>query len=158
MIKKINQFFAIPRLLVLYWAMFWLMNGLDKFLSRSKFNDFTWHGKDRSEQFGGYFTSCGLPADWVQPLLLFTGVWELMIFVPLFVTLLNFAVNSRLDKDLFELGMIASAATFIAFATCDIIFGDRAELLEHSTFIMLVAVTYRLVLGNQAFQGKTQTL
>jgi len=86
LVNTSNRFFTMSRLLVLYWLLFWLMNGLDKFLHRSDVGIFTWHGKDRSNQFGGYFTNSGLSAEWINTLLYCTGIWELVIVVPLVIT------------------------------------------------------------------------
>lgn len=36
---------------------------------------------------------------------------------------------------------------FLAFSTGDILFGDRAELWEHGTFMVLTLMTYQLYLG-----------
>ena len=45
MLAKINQIFSMRNLLIFYWLIFWLMNGLDKFLNRTDMHLFVWHGK-----------------------------------------------------------------------------------------------------------------
>lgn len=150
--KKINQSSPLANLFVVYWAMYWLMNGLDKFLNRRDLGLITWHGKDRSEQFGSYFSLCDLPEQWIKPLLYIVGIWEGIIFVILAAVLWLQFFYSYFDEKLFKIGMYWGAATFIAFSFFDVIFGDRAELLEHATFLILIAVTYHLVLGNRAFK------
>ena len=138
-------------LFIFYWAMYWLMNGLDKFLNRRDLGLMTWHGKDRSDQFGGYFTVCDLPEEWIKPLLYLVGIWEGIIFVVLAMVLWALRFRSYFDEKLFKFGMYWGAATFVIFSFFDVIFGDRAELLEHGTFLVLVGVTYHLVQGNRAF-------
>ncbi|MGB1360777.1 MAG: hypothetical protein ACPG8V_01530 [Alphaproteobacteria bacterium] len=46
-----KKYFTIANLVIFHWAMYWLMNGLDKFFNRMDFGIFTWYGKDRSNQF-----------------------------------------------------------------------------------------------------------
>ena len=41
-------------------------------------------------------------------------------------------------------GMFWGAAIFTGFSFFDVIFGDRAELLEHGTFMILVLVCYKI--------------
>ena len=137
---------SFSRLFIFYWAMFWLMNGLDKFLNGKQVLFFTWYGKNRDMQFGDYFMKISVPESWLQPLLYLTGVWEILIFIPLAITLFEHVRYSKLDVQWFKISMFWGGATFVAFAFFDIIFGDRAELLEHSTFLILTGVTYHLVL------------
>lgn len=43
---------------------------------------------------------------------------------------------------LFIIGLFVSALTFIGFCAFDTVVGDRAELLEHSTYMAVIAVSY----------------
>ncbi len=154
MIPKINGFFTMSRLFVFYWATLWLLNGLDKFLNRRDLGIFTWFGKNRFEQFKGYFSDTELPESWIQPVLYLSGIWELLVFIPLAAVLWVQIYRSRLHEEWFKLGMFWSGATFVVFCIADVVFGDRAELLEHSTFLILAVVSYQLVLNDRPLDSE----
>jgi len=137
---------AITTGFTLYWLVFWLFNGLDKFLNRSTLGGITWFGKDRSWQFGVYMENLGLPLDFVPGILTFAGIWELLIAI-LFLSALNITiVAGEREQDaadrIFIIGLFVSALTFIGFCAFDTVVGDRAELLEHSTYMAVIAVSY----------------
>ncbi len=46
------------------------------------------------------------------------------------------------DRTIQRLAFKGSVLVFSVFAVADIVFGDRAELWEHGTFIVLCLVTY----------------
>jgi len=149
MIRKINQILHPSNLLVSYWAMFWLMNGLDKFFNRTSFALFTWHGKDRTEQFSGYFSSSDLPVYLIQPLLYFVGACQIILFFILAIAIFGKTIRPYVSAECLKLGLSFSALIFIAFSFFDVIFGDRAELLEHATFLVLIVVTYIFLVDNK---------
>jgi len=130
----------------LYWMVFWLFNGMDKFLNRSTLGGITWFGKDRNWQFGIYMENLGLPLEFVPGILTFAGIWELLIAI-IFLSALNITiVAGEREEDaadrLFIIGLFVSALTFISFCAFDTVVGDRAELLEHSTYMAVIAVSY----------------
>jgi len=130
----------------LYWMVFWLFNGLDKFLNRSSVGGITWFGKDRDWQFGVYMENLGLPLEFVPGILTFAGIWELAIAV-VFLSALNLMIltgerEQHSSDRLFIFGLFVSALTFIGFCAFDTVVGDRAELLEHSTYMVVVAVSF----------------
>ena len=55
------------------------MNAADKLLNRTDLGPFTWHGKDRDDQFATCFADMGLPAVLVGPMRLFTFAWQIGI-------------------------------------------------------------------------------
>lgn len=130
----------------LYWMVFWLFNGMDKFLNRSTLGGITWFGKDRNWQFGVYMENLGLPLEFVPGILTFAGIWELLIAI-IFLSALNITIvagereENAADR-LFIIGLFVSALTFIGFCAFDTVVGDRAELLEHSTYMAVIAVSY----------------
>ena len=144
---NISRLFSMPNLIIIYWAMYWIMNGLDKFLNRQSLGFFKWHGKDRNDQFSGYFNNTEIDTFWIEPLLYLVATWELAIAIPLILCLFIQVFKNRFDILYFKLGMSCGVLTFIIFSFFDVIFGDRAELLEHGTFMILVVVTYQLVLN-----------
>ena len=149
---KVSRLFSMPNLLILYWAIYWIMNGLDKFLNRQELGFFSWHGKDRTAQFSGYFNNTDIPLFLIDPLLYLVGTWEILIAIPLVISLWVQVFKSSFDMAIFKFGMSCGAVTFIIFSFADVIFGDRAELLEHGTFLILIAVTYHLVIYQQAMK------
>ena len=43
----------VPKnLIVLWWFLFWALNGMDKFINGQNLVLFRWYGKDRALQFG----------------------------------------------------------------------------------------------------------
>ncbi|WP_415159262.1 hypothetical protein [Maritalea sp.] len=137
---------AITAGFILYWMVFWLFNGLDKFLNRSSIGGLTWFGKDRNWQFGVYLENLGISLDHVPAILTFAGLWELVLSV-LFLSALNvMLVAGEREQDasdrLYVLALFISALTFIGFSAFDTVVGDRAELLEHSTYMVVIAVSY----------------
>lgn len=147
-----NQKNHLSSLLIFYWLMFWLMNGLDKFYNRQSFSLFTWYGNDRNPKFTMYFDRIALSEEWVNPVLYLVGVLEIAIAIFLAISLwfykTNFSKDKKLDKKWFKIGMLWGGATFVGFTIIDVILGDRLELLEHSTYLILICVTYQLVLNN----------
>ncbi|RXJ72721.1 hypothetical protein CS022_13885 [Veronia nyctiphanis] len=142
MIDKVNSFLVMPRIIIIYWAGFWLLNGLDKFLFRTEMCIFTWYGKDRTEQFSNYFAQSDIPPVWISPLLNTIGIWEVLISVPLCYAAWQYKPRFTLCRDYFNLGMNLGALTFLAFSMGDIVIGDRAELLEHGTYFILVLISF----------------
>jgi hypothetical protein len=127
---------------LVYWFLFWLLNGLDKFMhgvtvSLGGAPLFTWFGKDRAEQFGKYFDRLNLPADGIAPLLGFCGVLELAVAALFAMTL----IATRQFETWLGPAFAACALMFIGFSIWDVVVGDRAELLEHGTYLGVVFIT-----------------
>jgi hypothetical protein len=125
-----------------YWAMFWLLNALDKVLAQTHLGVLHWWGNHRVEKFTMYFDRLDIDAGWVVATLLALGVIELGA-AALFVWVLagiaggHAGVLGRLG-----LGVAASIAILFGFGVFDIVVGDRAELLEHSTYVGVLLVSY----------------
>lgn len=135
-------------LIFIYWAAFWIMNGLDKFLKRTALLQdangqplFTWFGKDRTEQFTTYFDRLSLDTAYIDPLLQSLGVMELLVGSVCVLALMA----GRKAGPIGELALKLTLAIFIAFSIGDVLIGDRAELLEHGTYMIMVAACYIFV-------------
>ena len=130
-----------------YWAVFWIFNGLDKFLNRTDIGALHWYGKDRKHQFNEYFANMDVPQDLTEPVLLFAGIWEIAVGA-LFLAMLCFAdskwVGAAASRAL-SCGFAAAGLTLIAFSMFDIVSGDRAELREHGLYLMLLMVSWMVV-------------
>jgi hypothetical protein len=46
-----------------------------------------------------------------------------------------------------------SSLLFVAFMVMDILFGDRTELWEHGTFLIMTALTYRFYIDHEAIEA-----
>lgn len=125
-----------------YWAVFWLMNGLDKFLNRSDLGWINWYGKDRSEQFGEYFSRLNLAPGAIDGLLVFTGIWEFLVALPLIAALaMRIRRPAAGPAETFVFcGYLLTGVTLIGFSAFDIVVGDRAELREHGLYLALLFV------------------
>lgn len=138
-----------------YWMFFWLLNGLDKFLARTDLGLFHWWGNDRIEKFGMYFERLALPEQMVWPTLVFAGIVELAL-AGLFVQALR-----QLFKQLpgavrlADVAVALSILCFLGFAIFDVIVGDRAELLEHSTYVGVLLISY-LAMAAEVFFNHLQ--
>lgn len=125
-----------------YWFVFWLLNGVDKFMHGANVSIggmmlFTWFGKDRGEQFGKYFDRLGLSHDGIAPLLSFCGLVELgvaLLFAGALLSVRNF-------EAWLGAAFAACALMFVGFSVWDVVVGDRAELLEHGTYLGVVFIT-----------------
>jgi hypothetical protein len=126
----------------LYWTVFWLLNGLDKFMHGETVRlggsaVFMWFGKDRSAQFASYFDRLSLPQAAIAPLLNACGAIEVfvaLLFAAAIVTARDFERRSGV-------AFAACALMFVGFSVWDIVVGDRAELLEHGTYLGVVFIS-----------------
>lgn len=145
-------------LLAIFWLIFWLFNGFDKFLFHTDIGWLTWYGKDRDWQFLTYFTNMHLPTEWVKIILYISGCWELLIGVVFgYFIALQWVKKTILGNvrqiGVYQIGLKLALLTFIGFCGFDIVAGDRAELLEHSTYVGLVGICYLIFM----FENQTQT-
>ena len=133
-----------------YWFLFWLLNGMDKFMHGASVSLgggplFTWFGKDRTEQFTKYFDHLDLPIEGIAPLLTTCGVIELAVAVLFAVAL----VSVRRFEQWSGAAFASCAVMFLGFSVWDVVAGDRAELLEHGTYIGVVFITAAFVAVTQ---------
>ncbi len=119
--------------LVTYWAIFWLLNGLDKFFNYPKF-----FGKTRDASFVEYFSRLDLP-DWLALVVLDGIGWvEIALGISFFIGLFILRRTRKLTLINLEISLLA----FLGFSIADILFGDRKELWEHGTYIILIIISY----------------
>lgn len=119
-------------MLVGFWGLFWVLNGLDKF-----FNEPTFFGVAWDAAFIDSFATIGLPASLALTVLYGVGVYEVALGVAFAVALVS---GPRL-RGLTSLCMEASLFMFVAFAFGDILFGDRQGLWEHACYIGLITLS-----------------
>ena len=162
-------------ILFLFWALFWTLNGADKFFNSTMTPTIApwaassvvvedgeivgaihprepvgWYGVNRNAKMIGYFSRLGMPS-WVALTFLYgTAVFEILIgltFLALFFwSLLPVERQTKpelfADRTIHRLAFKASVFVFVIFSTGDILFGDRIELWEHGTFLVLCLLTY----------------
>lgn len=115
-----------------------------------------WYGVNRDAKFANYFDRLSLPQSVATVSLYFFAILEIVLaflFFWLFLKQLSGSdvtddgddkVSLFEDRTIHRLIFKASIWIFIAFLTGDILFGDRAEVWEHSTFLLMTLVTYDL--------------
>lgn len=127
----------LQRFLLIFWGGYWLLNGLDKF-----FNQPTFFGVMRDEKFIDYFARLALPDTLALIVLYIIAIVEILLGLAFLASLLNAEWERARRHTVFFVSM----AIFAIFSFGDILFGDRAELWEHGTFLVLVIVSYRFYL------------
>ena len=138
----------LQRILRFFWGGYWLLNGLDKF-----FNQPTFFGVFRDEKFINYFASLALP-EWLALLVLYAiAVVEVLLGLSFLFSL----VNADWERARHHFNFLASILIFVFFSFGDILFGDRAELWEHGTFLILVMISYRIYESKGNYDGRKTT-
>jgi hypothetical protein len=163
-------------ILYLFLGLFWLLNG---FATKAAIVDMNgtvvytyqptepngWFGVNRDEKTIGYFARLGLPSELALGSLYFVGVIEIMLGVA-FLSILFYKslLPKQLEKALeankafatqtvHRLAFKASSLLFVVFMVMDILFGDRTELWEHGTFLILTALAYRFYIDHEQIES-----
>ncbi len=150
--RLLAQSRLVEPVIVAYWCVYWLLNGLDKFLVRRDLMAFTWFGKDRTLQFARYFQRVDrldLRDGWMLEILYSVGLWELTLSL-FFLAACAYCLHpggrrGRLVHAA-PLGLFFAALTFIGFSALDVIIGDRAELMEHNIFLGMVMLSWAIII------------
>lgn len=114
-----------------------------------------WYGVNRDSKFANYFRTLHLPPVVSTVTLYFFAILEIVLaglFFWLFLRQFSKEKDEApgegksliADRTIHRLIFKASIWIFIAFITGDILFGDRAEVWEHGTFLIMTLVTYDL--------------
>lgn len=146
----LENYLRLEYILYLFWALFWTLNGLDKFFNGTIVQtvngprEFGWFGVTRDQKFIEiYFAKLYLP-EWTAIGFLYTfAVLEIVVGVLFLVILLYRKMPAVYRRLVFKLSMFI----FLVFSVGDILFGDRQELWEHGTFMVLTLVTYQMYIG-----------
>lgn len=128
-----------------FWFVFWLLNALDKVFARTDLGFIFWWGNARTEKFTMYFERLNISPDFVTPTLLFAGIVELLAAIPFAMVMVRLLRAKTEVLPTFVLGTGASILIFIGFCGFDVVVGDRAELLEHSTYVGVLLAGYLAV-------------
>ena len=170
MINKINKLFSGITIIITFWGLFWLLNGLDKFFN----GDFQpnlkpyststvlvspdienriiyeshpmetvgWFGINRDAKMIGYFNRLGLNKQIALACLYFLASVEVIVGIGFIYALFAREKRNKIVRLTFKISM----AVFFGFSIFDILFGDRMELWEHGTFLILATIHYVYIL------------
>lgn len=125
-----------------FWFLFWLLNGLDKFMPGRSLGFVRWWGNNRLEKFGMYFDRLAVDVSAVWPTLVFAGIVELAAASVFAVAAWKLFKGQPGSVRLADQAIALSIAIFAGFAIFDVVVGDRAELLEHSTYIGVLLISF----------------
>ncbi len=143
-----DDYLRMEYILYAFWMVFWLLNGLDKFLNAPVVDGpfgprpLGWFGVNRDAKFIEYFSRLFLPAWLALGMLYAFAVLEIVIGITFAAMLFYRSISPMVHRVAFK----SSILVFFAFSVGDILFGDRAELWEHGTFMLLTLFTYRMYL------------
>lgn len=145
----LENYLRLEYILYAFWALFWTLNGLDKFFNGTVVQtpsgpkEFGWFGVTRDQKFIDYFAKLYLPK-WMALSFLYTfAVLEIIVGVTFLLILLWRKMPQVYRRLVFK----ASMFIFLCFSVGDILFGDRQELWEHGTFMVLTLLTYQMYIG-----------
>lgn len=170
LIDKTNYLFSGITVIIAFWGLFWLLNGLDKFFNgtfepntksyATKFvaiptngQDSTifnlypmepkgWFGVNRDAKMIGYFKRLNINEEIALGSLYFIATLEILLGLSFLFDLFTRRKYFNLIRLNFKLTMLI----FFGFSIFDILFGDRMELWEHGTFLILATIHFVYVL------------
>jgi len=168
MVDKLNKLFSGITVIIIFWGLFWLLNGLDKFYNGTNQPNLAvakgvvmapeseneilykmhpmepvgWFGVNRDAKMIGYFERLGIHKNVALGSLYSIAVLEVLIGLGFLYSL--FAGERR--HDIVRLTFKISMGIFLSFSIFDILSGDRTELWEHGTFLILATIHYIYIL------------
>ena len=127
--------------ILIFWTFYWFFNVADKFIGGPIF---LWVGQDRFAQFVKFFSSIGLTGSIVPNTALIIGsCLEILAFVLCSGALLFFMIRKEEETNTWYFwGTWVGLFIFLFFSIGDQIFGDRFELFEHTTFWVIILVSW----------------
>lgn len=168
LLSRMNDRIRPLTLLSGYWAFFWLLNGLDKFvngtmqpmiadgLAKGVLVDAdgeigsTLYGLEVSGLFGvnrnaktvAFFDRLGVPEPFSLGLLYSVAVLEIALAALFVLGLVSSLRGRTAHRTYTALAYKISMLIFMAFCVVDILIGERIELWEHNTFLLVLMVSY----------------
>ena len=143
--------------IVAYWGMFWLLNAADKVFAQRDLGIVMWWGNHRTEKFTMYFERLGWGPEGVNATLLFAGVAEVAVAAMFVYAAIGIFRGTLGAVRRVDMAIAASIAIFFGFAVFDVIVGDRAELLEHSTYVGVLLISF-LAVAAEVFFGHLKAM
>lgn len=149
MLANVNKRVTIAAVLTLHWFLFWLLNGLDKFLNTDNFFGVDFKNKLRGPESNGLLSNLGLGNGWAAPIAVIVGIIELVLAL-LFLWALYQLVRRQSDsRDQISACITLSVLFFAVLSFGAILFGDRPAMEQHGVFIIALLAS-RIVIGKSA--------
>ncbi|WP_419925932.1 hypothetical protein [Candidatus Poriferisocius sp.] len=147
---KLNKTVTITAVLALHWSVFWLLNGLDKFLNTDNFFgvDFKNKLKGPPDQ-DGLLANLGLGDGWAAPIAAIVGIIELVLALLFVGALVSLARRKADSSDAIAACLTLSILFFAILSAGAVLFGDRAAMEQHGIFIIALLAS-RVVVGKTA--------
>jgi hypothetical protein len=134
LLQKINARLTSRTLLLSFFAMFWLLNGFDKFLNHYSF----WFGAVRAAKVTDYFAHIHVPVQIALITIYGMGFLEILLGMCFISSLL---CSRPLRLLLSQISLKASILMFCAYSVGDILFADRADMLEHGIYVTPIIIS-----------------
>ena len=127
--------------IIIFWSIFWMLNFIDKIIPNEVY---LWSGKDRMAQFVTYFNSIGLGQSFFpQTSYIIISLAELLAFILALLALISFLnKESKRCRSYLFWSFLTGLSIFSIFTIGDQVFGDRTELLEHSTYWLAIIISW----------------
>ena len=128
---RIHDKASIGAVLSLYWFLFWLLNGFDKFLNADTFYGVNF----KMGLEGAMLPSLGLSTSLAWPIAIIVGIIEVALGLLFLVSLVAFATRK---PHRYEVGTacIGLSVLFFALLTAGaILFGERGHVMTQGLFI-----------------------
>lgn len=126
--------------ITVFWILFWLFNVIDKFIGQTKF----FLGTDRLSQFTEYFSSIGIEdIRIVNAFLNAVTVIEITALILALFSFFSLVVGQHIKaRRYFFWATFTGLALFSLFTIGDQVFGDRHQLLEHTTYWIALIISW----------------
>lgn len=146
-LAKLDKKVTITGVLVLHWFVFWLLNGLDKFLNADNFFgvDFKNKLKGPPDQ-DGLLANLGFGDGWAAPIAVIVGIIELVLALMFLKALVSLARRQSDSSDVIAACLTLSILFFAILSAGAVLFGDRPAMEQHAIFIIALLAS-RVVVG-----------
>lgn len=169
-VDRTNYLFSGISVIIVFWGLFWLLNGMDKFFNGTfepNINSYAtkyvaipnngqdsisfslypmepkgWFGVNRDAKMIGYFKRLNLNENIAIGSLYLIASLEILLGLSFLFDLFTRRKHFNLIRLNFKLTMLI----FFGFTIFDILFGDRMELWEHGTFLILATIHFVYIL------------
>jgi len=133
----INEKIGVGAVLSLYWFLFWLLNGFDKF-----FNDAEFYGvnfKMGLEQ--NMLPKLGLDTSLAAPLAVIVGVIEVVLGLLFLLSLIAFVTRKPHRYEVGHACIVLSVLFFALLSAGAILLGERGHVMTQGLFIGTLLVS-----------------
>ncbi len=149
-LANLNKKVALAGALALHWFVFWLLNGLDKFLNADNFFGVDFKNKLKGPPGAdGLLSNLGFSDGWAAPIAVIVGICELVLALLFLAALVNFVWRRADAGEAISTCLTLSVLFFALLSAGAVLFGDRAAMEQHGIFIIAL-VASRIFIGNSA--------